>query len=116
MQFVQIKENEFSNLFEGKLCRLRLPVHVSKHPLKTHYLELLFFFVFFRAHLDDGGANCEPLAGLELCGEGEEATVLHIQVVVHLGGGELETLSGQNLKLFLCNMLIYGCPLQCYAK
>ena len=111
MQFVQIKENEFSNLFECKLCRLRLPVHVSKHPLKTHYLELLFS-LFFLANLDDGGANCEPLAGLELCGEGEEATVLHIQVVVHLGGGELETLSGQNLKLFLCNMLIYGCPLE----
>ena len=47
MQFVQIKENEFSNLFEGKLCRLRLPVHVSKHPLKTHLLNFVFVWFFF---------------------------------------------------------------------
>ena len=80
-------------------------------PPENTLFGIIIFFVFL-ANLDDGGANCEPLAGLELCGEGEEATVLHIQVVVHLGGGELETLSGQNLKLFLCNMLIYGCPLE----
>ena len=43
---------------------------------------------FLFSHLDDGGANREPLASLQLCSEGEETPVLHVQVVVHLGRGE----------------------------
>ena len=105
MQFVQIKENEFSNLFECKLCRLRLPIHVSKHPLKKCFRQICSFKCF-GFHLDDGCANCEALACLELGGQGEETTMFHIQVVVHLSGGELVLFA----KVDASNMLIYGCP------
>ena len=62
------------------------------------------FLVFL--HLNDGCANCEPLACLELGGQGEETTMFHIQVVVHLSGGELVLFA----KVDASNMLIYGCP------
>ena len=105
VHIVRIQETVSSNLFEGKLCRLRLPIHVSKHPLNKKSLRhslnncLLNIFLWFLSHFDDGGTDGEPLASLELCCKGEETTVLYIQVVVHLGRGKLKTPSGQRRRI-----------------
>ena len=128
----------FFDLLESQLGCLGLAVHVSKHSLEgevmskrstssSHHCWLHQHHYHPPPHhddyLNDGRPDGEALASLELGGEREKASVLHVQVAVHLVKEEdvvtfclFKTLCcshGQGGRMLLCFVLSFSLETIC---
>ena len=116
----------FFDLLESQLGCLGLAVHVSKHSLEgevmskrstsswhhcwSHQHHYHHHPDHHNDHLNDGRPDGEALASLELGREREKASVLHVQVAVHLvkEGGRCYILLGDFLLKYLLSIWSRG--------